>query len=96
MKKFALIAEFVLLSEQLFSSGRPTIDIDLIWSERQSMMKGGVRLEDLRNIGRFGSSLHNLVPDLGQTCRWPAEYECNLQRLHDRLVGITKEILAPL
>ena len=94
MKKYALLADFVYLSERLFDTGRPQFDIDSLCEDYKSDMKGRITSKTLREMRAFDSSIHALAAELGDNEK-SAPCHADLSHIHRRLLSVTRELFDP-
>ncbi len=95
MKKYALLADFISISEHLLQTDRPRLDIEAICQDYRGELKGWQMTSALRDIGAFDCSIAILVADLtAEPDRYFDSAE-DLADLHRRLLDVTNELFDP-
>lgn len=93
MKKYALLADFISISDGLFRTSRPEIRIDEVLKDYGFTLKNRATAHALREISTFDAAIHNLVHEIEKSPGHPDEWIEDLPSLHHRLLDVTRELL---
>ncbi len=98
MKKYALLTDFAVLSEQLFFLGQPTMSADRIWTDyKDELVPKHCSVGDLRRMETLDTSIRIIVMSMASDVKEPPiDQRGYFSSLRKRLNEVTEALLRPV